>query len=47
MTEQESLFSTELDPWTEYEKRKRELPADLSPAEYTEAVKRIARELGI
>ena len=47
MTDQESLFSTEADPWGEYERRKKELPADLSPAEYTEAIRRIAMELGL
>ena len=46
-TEQTVLSLDPADKWQTYERRKRELPADLSPAEYTEAVAKIARELGI
>ena len=33
--------------WTDYERRKSELPTDLKPFDYIEACTRIARELGI
>jgi hypothetical protein len=36
-----------MNPWLEYERRKKELPADLTPDEYREAIKRICDELGI
>lgn len=33
--------------WEEYERRKRELPQDLTTAEYTEAIRELCRELNI
>lgn len=35
------------DDWIEYERRKKELPDDLTPAEYEDAIREICEELGI
>lgn len=37
----------ETNPWAEYERRKQELPKDLSPADREIECRRIADELGV
>lgn len=36
-----------MDKWLEYEREKKKLPQDLSPEEYSEAIREIAKRLKI
>ena len=36
-----------MNPWEEYERRKKDLPDDLTPEEYTAEARKIADELGL
>jgi len=36
-----------MNKWLEYEKEKKNLPKDLSPEEYSEAIRRICKKLKI